>query len=121
MSDSPEDEAHRGVEEKSTMKEHLYILSIAAVSTTHPSKTNVGLLTRGAFAPTLDEAKRLGKVTAHDLLPESEGWTGHHVVVKMVDRETLARALRGANDDENGEEEERADLIICPPQLAVAA
>ncbi len=105
------------------MKEHLYILSIAAVSTTDPSKTDVGLLIRFAFAPALDEAKITAMVTAHDLLPESEGWTGHYVVVKMVDRETLARALRGANDDENGEEEEevRADLIMCPPHLAVTA
>ncbi len=39
------------------MKEHLYILSIAAVSTTDPSKTNVGLLTRGAKAPRVSKRR----------------------------------------------------------------
>ena len=104
------------------MKEHFYILSMAAVITRarDPASprsglnliTHVGLHLRTAFAPTLEDAKRIGEELALQLLPESEGWTGHHTNVNMLDRETLARALRAADDDENGDEDERAELIM---------
>ncbi len=93
------------------MKEHMYILSITAVSTTGVPRIELGLFIRVIFAPTFDEAKSTGHVVARELMPQEKGWSGHYVEAKRVSTDMLERALRGA-DGSGGDEEEWAEIIM---------